>query len=173
IQKRDIVNPRHFRNSSAAADIDVNLAGFENLTTNSNTIRRLKAGMALNDRTILQSSQPFFDSFVRASRDRILARFYTLHINSHVAGGEPVSAAAPGYMGALGACNHRLCGDTARVHAVPAKFVAFDDSDRLSPSRKPRRQGRACLAGPDDDCVEVLHAASAPSILSLPSWAAS
>src|SRR5262249_29489031 len=102
-----------------------------------------------------------------------LARFYTLHINSHVACGETIFVASPSYMGSICACNHRLCGDTSRVHAGPAKFVAFDDSDRLSPSRKPRRQGRACLAGPDDDCVEVLHAASAPSILSLPSWAAS
>ena len=45
---------------------------------------------------------------------------------------------------------------------------------RLScPRRKPRRQGRACLARPDYDGVEVLHAARAPSIWSLPSSAAS
>ncbi len=47
------------------------------------------------------------------------------------------------------------------------------DGDCLVRARKPRRQGRARQARPDDDGVEVLHAARAPSIWSLPSSAAS
>ena len=76
-------------------------------------------------------------------------------------------------MGRVRAGDHRLGRDASRVHTGAAKLVAFDDGDRLARGRKPRRQGRACLARPDDDGVEVLHAASAPSIWSLPSLAAS
>ena len=51
--------------------------------------------------------------------------------------------------------------------------MALNNSDGHAGGRKPRRQGRACLARPDDDDVEVLHAASAPSMWSLASLAAS
>ena len=51
--------------------------------------------------------------------------------------------------------NHRLCRDAARIHAGAAKLVTFDNGDCLACGRKPRRQGRACLARPDDDGVEM------------------
>jgi len=76
-------------------------------------------------------------------------------------------------MGRVSAGNHRLRGNASRIHTRTAELVAFDDGDCLARSRKSRRQGRACLARPDDDCVEVLHAASTRSTLSLPSFAAS
>lgn len=48
--------------------------------------------------------------------------------------------------------------------------MTFDDGDCLARAREPRRQGRACLARPNDDGVEVLHAVSAPSMWRLPYW---
>ena len=35
--------------------------------------------------------------------------------------------------------------------------MTFDDGDCLARTGEPRRQGRACLARPDDDGVEMLH----------------
>ena len=58
-------------------------------------------------------------------------------------------------MGRVGAGNHRLGRDAARVHTSAAKLVTFDDGDAPACVRKSRSQGRACLARPDDDCVEV------------------
>jgi hypothetical protein len=55
-----------------------------------------------------------------------------------------------------------------------AKLVAFDDGNCFARRRKTRSQGRACLARPDDDCLEALHCTQrAPSMWSLPSFAAS
>jgi hypothetical protein len=52
-------------------------------------------------------------------------------------------------------------------------LVTFDNCYRFARGGKSRRQGRACLARPYDDGVKVLHAASAPSMWSLASLAAS
>ena len=70
---------------------------------------------------------------------------------------KPYSAASAGDMGRVRAGNHRLGRNAARIHTGTAKLVTFDDGNGLARSRKPRSQGRACLARPDDDCVEVLH----------------
>src|SRR5436190_4898342 len=131
--------------------------------------------MALDDRTIFQSSQPFLYSFVRAAGNGIFAGFHTFHIHAHIAiDAEPVFRAAASDVGRVRASNHRLGRDAACVHTGPAKLVAFDDSDWLARVRKSRRQGRACLARPDDDCVEPLHCSQrAPSMLNLPFFAAS
>ncbi len=53
--------------------------------------------------------------------------------------------------------------------------MAFDNSDGFAILRKPRCQGRARLAGPDNDRVEMLvgNGQRAPSMWSLPSLAAS
>ena len=78
-------------------------------------------------------------------------------------------------MDRIGACHQRLCRGASRIHAGAAKFIAFDNGDGFAGSRKPRRQGRARLARPDNDCVEVLHRSGqrAPSMWILPSLAAS
>src|SRR5580658_657162 len=59
IEKWDIVNPRHFWNRSARAHVDEDLAGFKNFIVDHDSVRRLKAGLTLNDRTICRSSEPF------------------------------------------------------------------------------------------------------------------
>jgi hypothetical protein len=51
--------------------------------------------------------------------------------------------------------------------------VTLNDGDCSARVRKSRSQGRARLARPDDDGVEVLYAASSPSMWRLPSLAAS
>ena len=101
----------------------------------------------------------------------ILACFDTFHIDAHIAvGGKAIFRAAASNMDRVRTGNHRLCRNASRIHAGAAKFVTFDDGDCLARTRKSRCQGRACLARPDDDCVEVLHAASAPSMWVCPLW---
>ena len=173
-EKRDILNPRHLGNKGSSTDVDINLVGLQNFIVDHHSVRRLKAGVALNDRAVLQSSQPLLYALVRPPGHCILARFDAFHINAHITvDAETVFGASAGNMGRVGAGDHRLCRDASRVHTGAAELVAFDDRDCFARVRKPRRQGRACLARPDDDGVEVLHAASAPSICSLPSRAAS
>jgi hypothetical protein len=87
--------------------------------------------------------------------------------------GECTTPGLPSNMDRVRAGDRRLRRDAARIYTSAAEFVPFDDGDCLSCGRKPRRQGRTCLARPNDDGVEVLHAASAPSMWSLPSLAAS
>src|SRR5215475_10125038 len=58
VKKRDLLDPRHFGNNGAAAYVDVNLFSFENFIIDRNTVRRLKASMALNHRAVLKPSQP-------------------------------------------------------------------------------------------------------------------
>ena len=57
-------------------------------------------------------------------------------------------------MGCGRAGNERLGWYASRIHTGATKFVAFDYGDRHTCVREPRRQRRACLAGPNDDGVE-------------------
>ena len=60
-------------------------------------------------------------------------------------------------MDRIGTRHERLCRDASRIHACAAKFMALDNGDGFAGTRKSRRQGRARLARPDNDCVEVLY----------------
>ena len=53
------MNPRHVGNRGPPANIDIDLVGLQNFIVNHDSVGRLKAGMALDDRTIFKSSQPF------------------------------------------------------------------------------------------------------------------
>src|SRR5262249_10825711 len=87
----------------------------------------------------------------------ILAGFDSLHIDAHITNGETIFRTSAGNMDRIGTRHERLGGDAPRIHACAAKFMAFDNSDGFAGTRKPRCQGRARLARPDNDCVEVLH----------------
>ena len=76
-------------------------------------------------------------------------------------------------MGGVGAGDHRLRWDATRIHTGAAELLTFDNGYRFARAGKSCRQGRACLARPNDDGLEALHAASAPSMLSFASFAAS
>lgn len=131
--------------------------------------------MALDDRAIFQSSQPFLYSIVRAAGNGIFAGFQTFHIDAHIAiDAEPAFRASASDVGCVGAGDHRLGRESACVHAGAAELVAFNDGNCFARRRKTRSQGRACLTRPDDDWVEAVHCNQrAPSMWSLPSFAAS
>ncbi len=65
-EKWDVMNPRHLGNRSAPANVDKDLVGLKNFIVDRDRVGRLKTGMAMDDRTILHSSQPFFYALVRA-----------------------------------------------------------------------------------------------------------
>ncbi len=161
------MNPWQLGNRGAPADVDENFVGLQNFVVDHDRAGRLKAGMALDDRTIFKSSHPFFHAPVRPSGNCILARFDTLHIDAHVAADiKTIFGASASHMGRVRARNHRLCRDTSRIHTGAAKLVAFNNGDCHARSRKPRSQRRPCLAGPDDDCVVVGHCGSSSPVCS-------
>jgi hypothetical protein len=149
------MNPRHRGDSSASTNVDKNLVGLQDFIVDYDRVGRLKAGMALKDRTILKSSQPFLYALVRPSGNCILACFHPFHIDAHIAGDKTIFRSSASNMRRVRAGHKRLCRYAPRIHACAAKLVAFNDGDCHARGRKPRRQGRACLARPDDDCVEV------------------
>ena len=156
------MNPRHVGNRSPPANVDIDLVGLQNFIVDHDSVRRLKAGMALDDRAIFHSSEPIPPLPCLTSGDFILAGFDSLHIDAHISSGETIFRSSASNMDRIGTRHERLCRDASRIHAGAAKFMAFDDGDGLAGSRKPRRQGRACLARADNDCVEVLHRRDLP-----------
>jgi hypothetical protein len=117
---------------------------------------RLKAGMALDDRTIFEPSQPVLDAPVRPSGNFILACFDTFHVDAHTAiDNKTIFGASASNMGRVRAGNECLGRDTSRVHTGATKLVAFNNGDRHAGGRKPRSQRRACLARPNDDGIEM------------------
>src|SRR5262249_43417971 len=112
--------------------------------------------MALDDRTVGKSSQPFLYAFARASGNRVLACFDTFHIDAHITvDAETVFTASASNMGSVRTGNERLGRDASRIHTGAAKLVVFDNGERHARTRKPCSKRRACLTRPDDDCIEV------------------
>src|SRR5258705_7036412 len=127
--------------------------------------------MALNDAAILESSQPFLDAAIGPHGYFILAGFHALHIHAditlHIAvHSKTVFGAPTSHVDRVGTGIHRLGRRTSRIHTGAAKLAAFNDGDGHTGGRKPRRQGRAGLARPDDDGVVVFHCGSASPLCS-------
>ena len=150
------MNPRHFWNPGTRADVDKDLVGLQNFIVDHDSIRRLKAGLTLNDGTIRHSSKPFFHSLTGCCGGCIFAGFDPLHIDAHITSGETKFRTSAGKVDRIGTRHERLCRGASRVHACAAKFIALDNSDGFAGTRKPRRHGRARLARADNDCVEML-----------------
>src|SRR4030095_16521933 len=163
-EKWNIMDPWHLGNRSASTYIDVNVVGLQNFIIDRHSIRRLEAGMALDYGAIFRSTQQFLYSFVRPPGDRILTSFYALHIHAHILGDKTIFSTAACNVGSISAGNQRFSRDASCVYTGAAKLVTFDNGDGLAHGSKPRSQRRAGLARPDDDGVEVLHAARALSM---------
>src|SRR5271165_3318630 len=169
------MNPRHLGDRGAPANVDENPVGLHDFIIDRDRARRLKAGMALNDAAILKSPQPFLDAPARPPGNFIFAGFDPLHIHAHVVLRLAVRAAidsktifgtAAGHMGRIRAGHHRLGRGASRIHAGAAKLLPFNNGDSHARGRKPRRQGRASLARPDDDGVVVVHLGSSSPVCS-------
>ena len=79
------MNPRDRGNRGAPTHVDEDFVGFQDFIVDHDSAGRLKAGMALDDRAIFKSSQPFLDAPVRPSGNFILACLDTFHIDAHIA----------------------------------------------------------------------------------------
>src|SRR5438034_10785057 len=124
------MNPRERGNSGAATNVDENLVGLQDFVVDHDSAGRLKAGVALDDRAILKSAQPFLYAPVGASGNFILACFNALHIDAHIAiDNETILGASAGNMGRVRAGYERLCRYASGIHAGTAKLVAFHDGE--------------------------------------------
>jgi hypothetical protein len=152
----EFVNPWKRGNRSATANVDEDFVGFEDFVVDHDGVGRLKASMALDDRTILESPQPFFYAPVRPSGDFILACPDTLHIDAHIAIDDKSKlSASTSNVACMRAGNERLCRNTPCVYACATKFAAFNNRDRLTRGRKACRQRWTSLPCPDDDCIKM------------------
>src|ERR1041384_2287152 len=120
--------------------------------------------MAMNDRTILKSSYPVFHASVRSSGNFILACFYTFHVDANIAGdSKTILGASASHMRRVRASHERLCRYASRIHTGAAKLVAFNNGNSHARGRKPRSQRGACLAGPNNNGIEMpRHEAPSP-----------
>ena len=83
----------------------------------------IKAGMALDDRAVSESSQPFLHAPVRPPRYLILACFHAFHINAHIAiDNKSKLGASAGKVGCLRARNKRLCWEHPVFTHLPPNF---------------------------------------------------
>ena len=151
------MNSRHVRDRGPRSNIDVDFVGLQNFIVDHDGIRRLEAGVALNDRTIFRSSQPFLHSLAGSPGDCILARFDALYVDAHITSGETVFRPSAGNMDRIGTRHERLCRRASGIDTCAAKFIAFDNSDSFTGACKPCCHRRPRLAGADNDCVEMLH----------------
>src|SRR2546428_10053786 len=104
------MNPLDRGNRGAPTDIDEDFVGLQDFIIDHDSAGRLKAGMALGDRTIFQSSQPFLYAPVRAPGNFILACFNTLHIDADIAiDNKTIFGTSASNMGRVRAGNERLC----------------------------------------------------------------
>ena len=124
------MNPPKRRNRGTPANVDENFVGFEDFIVDHDCAGRLKAGMALDDRAILESPQPFLDCPARASGNFVLACLNKFYIDAYIAIDiEPKFGAPAGNMGHIHAGNHRLGREASRIYASAAKLVAFNNGD--------------------------------------------
>src|SRR5439155_1963215 len=115
-EKWDIIDPLHRRNRGTATNVDENFAGFEDFIIDHDRPGRLKASMALDDRTIFKSSQPLLYASGRLSADFIFARLNTFHIDAHLTIDlKAVFGAAASNMGRVRTGNERLCRYTSCI----------------------------------------------------------
>jgi hypothetical protein len=133
------------------------LVGLQNFIIDHQSVRRLKAGVSLNDSTICCSSEPLLHSLAGPRGGCIFAGFHPLYIDAHIPSGEAIFRASASSMDRIGTRHERLCRRASRIHAGAAKFIPFDNCDASAGTRESRCQGRARLARPDNDCVEVLR----------------
>src|SRR5262245_33731487 len=103
------MNPLDRGNRRAPTNVDENFVGLQDFIIDHDSAGRLKAGMALDDRTIFESSQPFLYALVRPSGNFILACFNTFHINADIAiDNKTIFGASASKVGDVGAGNERL-----------------------------------------------------------------
>src|ERR1700722_15727399 len=139
------MNPRNGGNRGAPTNVDENFVGFQDLTIDRDSAGRLKAGMALDDRTILKTTQPCLYTPARPSGNFILACLDTFHIDAHIAiDNKTIFSASASNMSRVCAGNERLGRYTSRVHTSATKLAAFNNGNRHARGRKTRSQSRAC-----------------------------
>src|SRR6516165_6720143 len=102
------MNPGHVGNAGPPANIDVDLVGLQNFIVDHDSVRRLKAGLTLNDGTICRSTEPLLDSHARPRGDCILASFDSLCIDAHFTDGETIFSTSAGNMNRIGTRHERL-----------------------------------------------------------------
>src|SRR4029434_3481680 len=133
------MNPWHRGDRGSPTNIDENFVSLQYFIVDYDAAGRLKAGMALDDSTILKSSQPFLYAPVLPCGYFIFACFSTLHIDMHIAiDNKTKLGATASKMGRVGAGNERLCRYASCIHTRAAKLVTFNNGDCHASVRKPR-----------------------------------
>ena len=152
----DLIDAGKVRHDGAAADVDEDLVGGEEVVADANLFWRFEVGVADEDGAVLHAAQPTLEAVARLGDDLVLARFHGLHVDCDCAlDGDSVGGSGAGLLGDVGAGDHGLGGRASGVDAGATEELAFDERDGAAGLREPSCEGRPGLAGADDDGVEV------------------
>ena len=158
-EEGDVANAGHLRDGGATADVEEDAGACDALVADPERIRRFEAGMATDERDIVHTSDPGFETGARVARHPTCPRHRPCEIDpdrriDHHA----IIRRAPREVGGIGAGDQRLGRHAAGVDAGSAEMMALDQSDFHPRRREPRRQRRTGLAAAHDDGVEDLRA---------------
>ena len=156
----DLVETRDVGHRGAAADIDEDLVGTQDVGPDLDLVRRQETRVALVDgafsSVLSDRSTPLLERPATWSL-RALTRFMST-VTPPPPDGEAVVGAAPRRVRGIGAGDQRLGRRAPRIDAGAAEAATLDDRHFHARSRQPPREGRSRLAGADDDGVVVGHA---------------
>src|SRR5262249_48395174 len=123
---RDAVDPGPRWDRSAAADVDEDLVGAEELFADPNAVRRLEASLALDDGASIHPTQPRLDAMPSVASTCILPCLDPLHVDADRSADEHAVVARPSRdVGRTRARDERLGRHAAGVHARTAEELSL------------------------------------------------
>ena len=87
----------------AAADVQEDPLGLQDVVADAQRMRILEPGVTANDRAAVHSVQPVFDTFAVAEHDFVFARLDFRHVYADRSGADSEVGAAPGQVRSMGA----------------------------------------------------------------------
>ena len=136
---------RAIGDDGAAADVEEDLFGGEEIVADANLIGRFEAGVAGEDGAVLHAAQPGFEAVARIGDDFVFAGLDGLHVDRDGARYcYAVGVGGAGFLCDVGAGDEGLGGRAAGVDAGAAEELAFDERDGAAGwVRRPARVGPA------------------------------
>ena len=161
-EDRRLIDTRQGGDVRAAADIDEDLFGGQDIVADLDLACRLEAGVPAVDRAVGRVPHQLLKAVALVAHDGVLPRLDPLHVDADVAAEHDTELGGPArQVSGVGAGHQGLGRRAAGVDAGAAEQLALGDRDLHPGPGQPDGEDRPRLARPDDDGVEVAaHAVS-------------
>jgi len=159
-EEGDFVNAGEVGDGGAAAYVEEDLFGFEDVVAYADFVGSFEGGGAGVDGDFFVRAEGLFDTVAGVGDDGIAAGVDGFDIDGEGADCDAVLGGALDLAGSVGAGDHGLGGSAAGVDAGAAEEVALDEGYGLSGGGEAGGEGWAGLAGSDDDGVVCGHGRS-------------